>query len=67
MEAFEASLLLATYIEAMAVQAEIEAMKAANSDRERRGEVQAYPEEAFQEKAQYLFALVNQARKQGMR
>ena len=64
MEAFQVSLLLSTLIEAMAVNAEIEAMNTANWLRQYREEAQAYPEEAFTEKANHLWALSNQAREQ---
>lgn len=64
MEAFQAGMLLSTMIEAMAVQAEIEVMKVANEGRAQRGEVQAYPEEAFREKADHLLALSYQASEQ---
>ena len=51
-------------IEAMAVNAEIEAMKTENRLRAYRGEAQAYPEEAFKAKADHLWALSNQAQNQ---
>jgi hypothetical protein len=37
-----------------AAQARIEAMKAANSERERQGMAQAYPESAFGEEAKFI-------------
>ena len=64
MDSFQLGLLLQTMIEAMAVNVEVEAMKAANQDRERQGQVQAYPEETFKEKSGHLWALSNQAREQ---
>jgi hypothetical protein len=61
MEAFQLGMLISTLIEAMAASAEIEAMKAANQARESRGEAQAYPDEAFKDKADYLYGLSVQA------
>jgi hypothetical protein len=46
-------------IEAFAINAEIEGMKALNQSRERRGESQAYSEESFEKKASYLYNLSN--------
>ena len=64
METFQVGMLLSTMIEAMAVNAEIEAMKAANLFRQCRGEVIAYDDDAFEEKAQRLWSLSNQAQAQ---
>jgi hypothetical protein len=46
-----------------ASQARIEAMLAANQDRARREESQAYPEEAFMHEAQHLDMLASDARR----
>ena len=64
MDTFRVGLLLSTFIEAMAVQAEIEAMKTANQERVSHGESLAYGEESFQGKAKHLWACSNQARMQ---
>ena len=61
MEAFQAGMLLSTMIEAMAVNAYIEGMKAANSQFP---EDQPYTEKDFKEKADHLWALSNQAQSQ---
>lgn len=65
MEAFTAGILAQRFIEAMATQAEIEGMKAANLERQYRGEAIAYTEEAFQEKAEHLLLIAQWAREAG--
>jgi hypothetical protein len=67
MQAFTAGLIAQNFIEAMAVQAEIEGMKATNAECSIRGEPPAYSEEAFQDKAGSLYVLANLAREAGMR
>lgn len=67
MQAFTAGLIAQNLIEAMAVQAGIEGMKAENKVREYMGQHPAYTESAFQEKAQHLFSLANHALEAGKR
>ena len=62
MEPFQLGLYLQHLFEAMAVNAEIEAMKAENQYRESQGQSQAYPESAFQEKSQHLWGIANSVR-----
>jgi hypothetical protein len=64
MEVFQAGMLLSTWIEAMAVNAEIEAMKAANIKLLFEGFPPCHDDTAFQEKANYLWALSTQAQSQ---
>jgi len=52
-------------IAALAVMAEIEAMKAANQERRYRGEAPAYSEEQFREMADRLYALSQNAEGRG--
>ena len=59
MEALQAGLFFQQLFEAMAIQAEIEAMKTANTQYP---EDKPYSEEAFREKAQYLWGLSKRAR-----
>ena len=54
MDDFRRALVASCVVEAYAVNAQIEAMKAVNAHRERRGEVQAYGGSAFAEKADDL-------------
>jgi len=64
METFQLGLLLSTLIESMAVNAEIEAMKAANKRTELIGGIPQHGEADFKEKADYLWALATQAQMQ---
>ena len=57
MDEFKMHLLASHLVEAFAVNAEVEAMKAENQSREYRGETQAYPEDVFIEKAVHLWSL----------
>jgi hypothetical protein len=52
--------ILAMNVEALSVVAEVEGMKAANDEREHRGEVIAYGEEAFAQKAHILSGIATQ-------
>lgn len=59
---FDAALLLSSLGEMFAINAEIEAMKAANQEREQKGLAQAYPEDSFKEKADQLWGTANAVR-----
>jgi len=62
MDTFRVGLLLQTMIEALAVNAEIEGMKAENLYHQNLGAVPFYGEASFEEKAQKLWSLSKLAR-----
>jgi hypothetical protein len=56
---FHSARVLELFAQAMACMARIEAMKTANAARERRGEVQAYIEDAFMAEANSIESCAN--------
>lgn len=66
-DAFTQGMLLQCQCDLAALQTEVEAMKSANKDREMNGYSMAYGDAAFQQKADEMRGIGNQARELGQR